>query len=71
MVCWPVPHPRRLEFPYLLRMNRKEILIALTTGDSVAVATSGASSKKNDFYLDPASEAQVAHLPLHGPNERV
>ncbi len=37
MVCWPVPHPRRLEFPYLLRMNRKEILIALTTGDSVAV----------------------------------
>jgi hypothetical protein len=54
-------------------METKQIMVALTTGDSPALGNIWRiTAKKTDFYFDPLGQAgTVAHLSVHGSNERV
>lgn len=47
-------------------------MVALTAGDSPALGNIWQiTAKKTDFYLDPLGQAgTLAHLSVHGPNER-
>lgn len=54
-------------------METKQIMVALTAGDSPALANIWRiTAKKTDFYLDPLGQAgTVAPLSVHGSNERL
>jgi hypothetical protein len=53
-------------------VETKQIIVALTAGDSPALGNIWrVTAKKTDFYLDSLGQAgTVAHLSVHGSNER-
>ncbi len=55
--------------PMTYGVETKEIMLALTLGDSAALGNIWRiTAKKTDFYLDPLDEAgAVGHLSVHGP----
>jgi hypothetical protein len=50
----------------------KQIMVVLTAGESPALGDIWRiTAKKTDFYLDPIGEpGDIAHLSVHGPNQR-
>jgi hypothetical protein len=58
--------------PRLPWVELEEIMVAFTAGESPALGNIWRiTAKKTDFYLDPLGEpGRVAHLSVHGANER-